>query len=208
MERMDIGQHGTPPSHDQQHWSTQPLYHREAQRARGILSLTCQQLLGHITVMFGSLHANDVFYIENHIKEELTSFAAFRDFISRNSLNYDILHKIPHPISDITKIHWLENSLQRCPQFDFPIGTWKSLNTNVAGRSYQSLVQYLSAQYSSLSPDTPSRGGKAFGAADGSSSTDQGQGRKRKRNRGKGKGAGDGKGSNSKRQQMAYLDSS
>jgi len=167
----------------------------------GILSLTCQQLLGHITVMFGSLHPADVFYIENHIKEELTSFAAFRDFISRNSLNYDILHKIPHPISDITKIHWLENSLQRCPQFDIPIGTWKSLNTNVAGRSYQSLVQYLSAQYSSLSPDTPACGGKAFSAADGSSSTDQGQGRKRKRNRGKGKGAGDGKGSNSKRQQ-------
>jgi hypothetical protein len=96
----------------------------------GILSLTCQQLLGHITVMFGSLRATDVFYIENHIKEELKSFAAFRDFISRNSLNYDILHKIPHPISDITKIHWLENSLQRCPQFDIPIGTWKSLNTN------------------------------------------------------------------------------
>jgi hypothetical protein len=124
----------------------------------GILSLTCLQLLGYITVMFGSLHPTDVFYIENHIKEELTSFAAFRDFISRNSLNYDILAKIPHPISDITKIHWLENSLQRCPQFDIPIGTGKSLNTNVATRSYQSLVQYLSAKYSSLSPDTPSRG--------------------------------------------------
>jgi hypothetical protein len=121
----------------------------------GILSLTCQQWLGHITVMFGSLHATDVFYIENHIKEELASFAAFRDFINRNSLNYDILLKIPHPISDITKIHWLENSLQRCPQFDIPIDTWKSLNTNVAARSYQSLVQYLiSDQYSSLSPDT------------------------------------------------------
>ncbi len=89
----------------------------------GILSLTCQQLLGHITVMFGSLHATDVFYIENYIKEELTSFAAFHDFISRNSLNYDILAKIPHPISDITRAHWLENSLQRCPQFDIPIGT-------------------------------------------------------------------------------------
>ncbi len=71
----------------------------------GILSLSCRELLGHITVMFGSLHAGDVFYIENHIKEELTSFAAFRDFISQNSLNYDILAKIPHPISDITKIH-------------------------------------------------------------------------------------------------------
>ena len=34
MERMDFGQHGAPQSHDQQHWSTQPLYHREAQRAR------------------------------------------------------------------------------------------------------------------------------------------------------------------------------
>jgi hypothetical protein len=57
-------------------------------------------------------------------------------------------------------------------------------------------------QYSSLSPDTPSRGGKAFDATDGSSTADQGQGRKRKRNRGKGgKGTGDGKGNNSKRQQ-------
>jgi hypothetical protein len=85
---------------------------------------------------------------------------------------------------------------------DIPIGTWKSLNTNVASRSYQSLVQYLSGQCSSLSPDTPSRGGKAFGATDGSSTTDQGQGRKRKRNRGKGgKGTGDGKSTNPKRQQ-------
>ncbi len=29
----------------------------------GILSLSCRELLGHITVMFGSLHAGDVFYI-------------------------------------------------------------------------------------------------------------------------------------------------
>jgi hypothetical protein len=112
----------------------------------GILSLSCRELLGHITVMFGSLRVGDVFYTENHIKEELTSFAAFRDFISRNSLNYDILAKIPHPISDSTKIHWLENSLQRCPQFDIPIGTWKSFNTSVASRSYTSLVKYLSEQ--------------------------------------------------------------
>ncbi len=83
----------------------------------GIISLSCRQLLAHITVIFGSLHASDVFFIENHIKEELTSFAGFRDFISRNSLNYDILAKIPHQISEI---HWLENSLQRCPQFDIP----------------------------------------------------------------------------------------
>ena len=166
----------------------------------GILSLTCQELLGHITVMFGSLHSCDVFYIENVIKEELTSFSAFRDFISRNSLNYDILAKIPHPISDITKIHWLETSLQRCPQFDIPIGTWKAANTNVASRSYDSLVRYLSDQYSSLSPDTPSRGGKAFGATDSSASTDQGQNRKRKRNRGKGKGKGGD--TNNKRQQQ------
>jgi hypothetical protein len=40
----------------------------------GILSLMCHQLMAHITVMFGSLRAGDVFYIENHIKEELTSF--------------------------------------------------------------------------------------------------------------------------------------
>ena len=53
----------------------------------GILSLTCRTLLGHITDMFGILHACDVFYIENVIKEELTSFSAFRDFVSRNSLN-------------------------------------------------------------------------------------------------------------------------
>jgi hypothetical protein len=166
----------------------------------GILSLTCHELLGHITVMFGALHASDVFYIENVIKEELSSFSTFRDFISRNSLNYDILAKIPHPISDITKIQWLENSLQRCPQFDIPIGTWKSLNTSVAARSYDKLVQYLSDQYSSLPPDTPSRGGKAFGATDGSSSTAQGPDRKRKRNRGKGKGKGGDK--NNKRQQQ------
>jgi hypothetical protein len=154
--------------------------------------------------MFGSLHAGDVFYIENHIKEELTSFAAFRDFISRNSLNCDILAKIPHPISDITKIHWLENSLQRCPQFDIPIGTWKSLNTRVASRSYTSLVQYLSDQYSSLPADTPSRGGKAFGATDDSRNNNLGRGKKRKRNnRGKGgKDNGGDKGNDPKRQQQ------
>jgi hypothetical protein len=168
-----------------------------------ILSLSCRELLGHITVMFGSLHAGDVFYIENHTKEELTSFAAFRDFISRNSLNYDILAKIPHPISDITKIHWLENSLQRCPQFDIPIGTWKYLNTSVASRSYTNLVQYLSDQYLSLPADTPSRGGKAFGASDDLDKNTQGQGRKRKRNRGKnGKGSGSDKGNDHKRQQQ------
>ena len=148
--------------------------------------------------MFGSLHAGDVFYIENHIKEELTSFAAFRDFISRNSLNYDILAKIPHPISDITKIHWLENSLQRCPQFDIRIGTWKSVNTGVASRSYTNLFQYLSDQYSSLPADTPSRGGKAFGATDDSRNNTLGRGKKCKRpNRGKG-----GKGNDPKRQQQ------
>jgi hypothetical protein len=139
-----------------------------------------------------------------HIKEVLlTFFAAFRDFISRNSLNHDILTKIPHPISDITKIHWLENSLQRCPQFDIPIGNWKSLNTGVASRSYNNLVQYLSDQYSSLSPDTPSRGGKAFGATDDPGKSTQGQGKKRKRNRGKGgKGNGGGKGNDPKCQQQ------
>jgi hypothetical protein len=84
----------------------------------GIISLSCRQLLAHITVIFGTLHASDVFFIENYIKEELTSFAGFSDFVSRNSLNYDILAKIPHQISEITKIQWLENSLQRCPQFD------------------------------------------------------------------------------------------
>jgi hypothetical protein len=154
--------------------------------------------------MFGSLHAGDVFYIENHIEEELTSFAAFRDFISRNSLNYDILAKIPHPISDITKIHWLENSLQRCPQFDIPIGTWKSQNTSVASRSYTNLVQYLSDQYSSLPADTPSRGGKkAFGASDDPGKNTQGQVRKRKRNRGKnGKGNGSNKGNDPKRKKQ------
>jgi hypothetical protein len=50
----------------------------------GIISLSCRQLLAHITTIFGTLHASDVFFIENHIKEELTSFAAFCDFISRN----------------------------------------------------------------------------------------------------------------------------
>ena len=168
----------------------------------GILSLTCRTLLGHITDMFGVLHACDVFYIENVIKEELTSFSAFRDFISRNSLNYDILTKIPHPIGDITKIHWLENSLQRCPQFDIPIGTWKSLNTNAAARSYNDLVRYLSDQYSSLSPDTPSRGGKAFTATDDSSTPTSGQDGKRRRGRGRGRGKGKGGDKNNKRQKQ------
>jgi hypothetical protein len=92
----------------------------------------CRQLLAHITVISGSLHANDVFYIENHIKEELQSFASFRDFInSRNSLNYDILAKIPHVTSDITKIQWLENSLQECSQpiRYLPARTTTSFNT-------------------------------------------------------------------------------
>ncbi len=154
----------------------------------GIISLSCRQLLAHISVIFGSLHASDVFFIENHIKEELTSFAGFRDFISRNSLNYDILAKIPHQISEITKLHWLENSLQRCPQFDIPIGTCKSTNTSVATRTYNYLVQYLSTQYSSLSPDTPSRGGKAFGISDGPNTNNRGQGKNKKRRRRKGKG--------------------
>jgi hypothetical protein len=81
----------------------------------GILSLTCKELLGHINGMFGVLHAGDMFYIENVIKEELTSFSAFRDFISRNSINYDILTKIPHPIGDITKIRWLEKLVAALP---------------------------------------------------------------------------------------------
>lgn len=156
----------------------------------GIISLSCRHLLAHITTIFGTLHATDVFFIENHIKEELISFATFRDFISRNSLKYDILAKIPHHISDITKIHWLENSLQRCPQFDTPIATWKSTNTTVATRTYNDLVTYLSAQYSSLSPDTPSRGGQAFNASS-TNTNNEGSRRGNKRRRGKGKGKGD-----------------
>jgi hypothetical protein len=129
----------------------------------GIISLSCRQLLAHITTIYGTLHATDVFFIENHIKEELISFAAFREnHIKEELISYDILAKIPHHISDITKIHWLENSLQRCPQFDTPIATWKSTRTSVATRTYDDLVNYLSAQYSSLSPDTPTRGGQAF----------------------------------------------
>ena len=38
------------------------------------------------------------------IQASLSSFADFRDFVSRNSLNYDILEKIPHTIGNITKI--------------------------------------------------------------------------------------------------------
>jgi hypothetical protein len=170
-------------------------------------SLSCRQVLAHITTIFGTLHATDVFFIENHIKEELASFATFRDFISRNSLNYDILAKIPHQISDITNIQWLENSLQRCPQFDTPIATWKSTNTTVATRTYNDLVTYLSARYSSLSPDTPSRGGKAFNAS-GDITTNEGQQRNRKRRRGKGKGKGDtgkGKGQNDVCKKYNYL---
>jgi hypothetical protein len=126
---------------------------------------------------------------------------AFRGFISRNSLNYDILAKIPYPISEIIMIPWLENSLQRCPQFDTPIGTCKFTNTSVATRTYSDLVSYLSAQYSSLSPDTPSRGGNAFGATDDPNNIVHGQGKKQKRSLGKGdKGKGGGKGNDSKRQ--------
>ncbi len=49
-------------------------------------------------------------------------------------------------------------------------------------------MQYLSTQYSSLSPDTPSRGGKAFGISDGPNTNNRGQGKNKKRRRGKGKG--------------------
>jgi hypothetical protein len=125
--------------------------------------------------------------------------------VATRSTNYNILAKIPHQISEITKIHWLENSLQRCPrpQFDIPIGTWKS--TNNATRTYNDLVQYLSTQYSSLSPNTPSRGGKAFGISDGPDTNNRGQGKNKKRRRGKGKGKannGSGQNSNPKRQRQ------
>jgi hypothetical protein len=46
----------------------------------GIISPSCRQLFAHITVIFGALHASDVFFSENHIKEGLTPFAAFRHF--------------------------------------------------------------------------------------------------------------------------------
>jgi hypothetical protein len=36
----------------------------------GIISLTCQQLVEHITNIFGTLHPNDVFYLEASIKEQ------------------------------------------------------------------------------------------------------------------------------------------
>jgi hypothetical protein len=77
-------------------------------------------------------------------------------------------------------------------------------NTGVASCSYNKLVQYRSDQYLSQSPDTPSRGGKAFGATDDPGKSTQGQGRKRrKRNRGKGgKGNGGDKGNDPKRQQQ------
>ncbi len=118
----------------------------------GVISLTCRQLVTHITDIFGMLHPNDVFYLEASIKEELSSFADFRDFVSRNSLNYDILAKIPYLISNITKIQWLENSLQRYPQFDIPIVlvTWKSVNTTVVTRTYDDLITYLVSQYTSI----------------------------------------------------------
>jgi hypothetical protein len=58
----------------------------------GIISLSCRQLLAHITTIFGTLHASDVFFIENHIKEELTSFAAFCDFINQSQLAQLLRH--------------------------------------------------------------------------------------------------------------------
>jgi hypothetical protein len=69
---------------------------------------------------------------------------------------------------------------------------WKSTNTSVSTRTYNDLVQYyLSTQYSlfsSLSPDTPSRGGKAFGISDDPNASNREQGNNKKRRRGKGKG--------------------
>jgi hypothetical protein len=158
----------------------------------GIISLTCQQLVEHITNIFGTLHPNDVFYLEASIKEELSSFADFRDFVSRNSLNYDILEKIPHTIGNITKIQWLENSLQRFPQFDIPIGTWKSVNTTVSTRTYEDLITYLTAQYTSLPANTPTRGGSAFDIHPRQNNgNEKGKGRGRRRGRGnKGNGPG------------------
>jgi hypothetical protein len=44
----------------------------------------------HITNIFGTLHPNDVFYLKASTKEELPSFADFRDFVSRNSLSITI----------------------------------------------------------------------------------------------------------------------
>jgi hypothetical protein len=154
----------------------------------GVVSLTCRELITHITTIFGTLRPSDVFYIEASIKEELSAFADFRDFISRNSLNYDILQKVPHQIGNISKIQWLETSLQRYPQFDIPIHTWKSTNTDVAARTYEDLVQYLMAQYSSLSADTQPRGGSAFEAH----GKGHAGGNKRNRRRGRGRGRGQG----------------
>ena len=156
----------------------------------GIISLTCQQLVEHITQIFGTLRPSDVFYLEASIKEELPSFADYRDFVSRNSLNYDILAKIPHDIGNITKIQWLENSLHRYPQFDIPIGTWKSANTTVATRKYEDLITYLVAQYTSLPANTPTRGGSAFDIHPRQNTgNERGRGRGRRRGRG-GKGHG------------------
>ena len=153
----------------------------------GIISLTCQQLVEHITNIFGTLHPNDVFYLEASIKEELSSFADFRDFVSRNSLNYDILEKIPHTIGNITKIQWLENSLHRYPQFDIPIGTWKSVNTTVSTRTYEDLVTYLVAQYTSLPANTPTRGGSAFDVHQRQNNgNDKGKGHRRRGRGGRG----------------------
>jgi hypothetical protein len=152
----------------------------------GVVSLTCRELINHITTIFGTVRPSDVFYIEASIKEELSAFADFRDFISRNSLNYDILQKVPHQIGNISKIQWLETSLERYPQFDIPIHTWKSTNTDVATRTYEDLVQYLMAQYFSLSADSQPRGGSAF-EAHGKGN----RGNKRQRRRGRGRGQGE-----------------
>jgi hypothetical protein len=159
----------------------------------GIISLSCRILLAHITVIFGTLHASDVFFIENHIKEELSSFAGFRDFVSCQSQTRSITISLPRFRIKSVRSPRYNGSKILCSDArssDIPIGTWKSTNTSVATRTYNDLMQYLATQYSSLSPDTPSRGGKAFGISDGPNTNNRGQGKNKKRRRGKGKGGG------------------
>jgi hypothetical protein len=149
----------------------------------GILSLSYHQLLAHITVIFGAVRDGDVFYIKNHVKKEFTSFAAFRDFINQSKFP-----QLRHSREDSAPHQRHHQDPQRCPQFDIPIGTWKYTITCVSTRTYNDLVKYISAQYSSLSPDTPSRGGTARRLAQNNdpSTIIHGQRKNRKRRRGKG----------------------
>ncbi len=108
MERMNFSQHGTAPGHDQQYWCPQPRRHRKTYLATTWASYLCRTTNYLRTSPLFSVRCAMVTFSTSKITSRknlhpLLHFAT--SSISRNSLNYDILEKILHPISDITKIH-------------------------------------------------------------------------------------------------------